>query len=172
MIITGIVNTADAIIAAWLPGTEGDGVADVLFGDFAPRGVLSHSWPKSMADVPINVGDAVYDPLYPYGFGLTFTATGVGHTTETVPNAFTLQQNFPNPFNPTTVVDYQVPVPGESKLVVYDMLGREVAVLMDEKKMPGKYSVTWNANGMASGVYFCRMTSGQFVSTRKMILMR
>jgi len=71
LILDEILHYSDAILAAWLPGTEGDGVADVLFGDFAPTGRLSHSWPRSMRQVPINVGDVPYDPLYPYGYGLT-----------------------------------------------------------------------------------------------------
>jgi beta-glucosidase len=72
MILDAILHDADAIVAAWLPGTEGAGVADVLFGDYAPTGRLSHSWPRSMAQIPINWGDAAYDPLYPYGYGLSY----------------------------------------------------------------------------------------------------
>jgi beta-glucosidase len=72
LILGEVARTADAIVAAWLPGTEGAGVADVLFGDFAPTGRLGHSWPRSMSQVPINVGDPGYDPLYPYGYGLTY----------------------------------------------------------------------------------------------------
>ena len=67
-----ILADADAILAAWLPGTEGGGVADVLFGDYAPTGRLSHSWPRRMAQVPLNWGDPVYDPLYSYGYGLSY----------------------------------------------------------------------------------------------------
>jgi beta-glucosidase len=70
MILGPVLEQADAVVAAWLPGTEGAGVADVLFGERAPKGKLPHSWPRSMAQVPINVGDAKYDPLFPYGFGL------------------------------------------------------------------------------------------------------
>jgi beta-glucosidase len=62
----------DALVAAWLPGSEGAGVADVLFGDRAPVGKLPHSWPRSADQIPINVGDADYDPLFPFGFGLTY----------------------------------------------------------------------------------------------------
>ncbi|HBB87714.1 MAG TPA: beta-glucosidase [Blastocatellia bacterium] len=72
MIINETLRQCDSFIAAWLPGTEGDGVADVLFGDYRPTGKLSFSWPRSMAQIPINVGDADYDPLFKYGFGLTF----------------------------------------------------------------------------------------------------
>ncbi|HET6978576.1 MAG TPA: glycoside hydrolase family 3 N-terminal domain-containing protein [Pyrinomonadaceae bacterium] len=70
IIIDKIVNKADALVAAWLPGTEGRGVTDVLFGDFGFVGKLSFSWPRSMDQIPINVGDKVYDPLFKYGFGL------------------------------------------------------------------------------------------------------
>jgi beta-glucosidase len=72
VILGEALNLSDAIVAAWLPGTEGDGVADVLFGDYKPAGKLSFSWPRSMTQVPINVGDQPYDPLFPYGFGLTY----------------------------------------------------------------------------------------------------
>ncbi|HLQ22716.1 MAG TPA: glycoside hydrolase family 3 N-terminal domain-containing protein [Gemmatimonadales bacterium] len=66
------LDMADALVAAWLPGSEGAGVADVLFGDYKPTGKLSFSWPRSTAQIPINVGDAKYDPQFPFGFGLTY----------------------------------------------------------------------------------------------------
>ncbi len=72
MIINTALKQSDAFIAAWLPGTEGEGVTDVLFGDYKPTGKLSHSWPKSMKQIPINVGDKNYDPLFSYGYGLTY----------------------------------------------------------------------------------------------------
>jgi len=72
MIINDILDKADAILAAWLPGTEGQGVADVLFGDYKPTGKLSFTWPRSMEQIPINIGDANYNPLFEYGFGLTY----------------------------------------------------------------------------------------------------
>ena len=61
-----------AVLVVWLPGSEGDGVADVLFGDYKPNGKLSHSWPRSSSQIPINQGDASYSPLFPYGFGLSY----------------------------------------------------------------------------------------------------
>jgi beta-glucosidase len=72
MIINDALAGCDSFVAAWLPGTEGQGVADVLFGDYRPTGKLSFTWPRSMAQIPINIGDANYDPLFKYGFGLTF----------------------------------------------------------------------------------------------------
>ncbi len=72
MIISDIIDYADAFVVAWLPGTEGQGVADVLFGDYNPTGKLSFTWPRSMEQIPINVGDADYDPLFEYNFGLSY----------------------------------------------------------------------------------------------------
>ena len=72
MIIDNVLDKADAFVAAWLPGTEGAGVADVLFGDYNPTGKLSFSWPRSMAQLPINWGDKNYDPLFKYGYGLSY----------------------------------------------------------------------------------------------------
>jgi beta-glucosidase len=60
------------VVAAWLPGTEGQGVADVLFGDYTPTGKLAFTWPRSADQHPINEGDAAYDPLFPFGFGLPY----------------------------------------------------------------------------------------------------
>jgi beta-glucosidase len=72
LIIDKVLDKCDAIVAAWLPGTEGRGVTDVLFGDFKPTGKLSVSWPRSMDEIPINVGDANYAPLFKFGHGLGF----------------------------------------------------------------------------------------------------
>jgi beta-glucosidase len=72
MIITDELADCNAFVAAWLPGTEGQGIADVLFGDYNFTGKLSHSWPRNMNQIPINYGDANYDPLFSYGFGLTY----------------------------------------------------------------------------------------------------
>ena len=72
LILGDVLDAASAVVAAWLPGTEGDGVADVLFGAYKPTGKLPCSWPANMSQIPINVGDAAYDPLFPFGFGLTY----------------------------------------------------------------------------------------------------
>ncbi len=72
LIIEPVLAACDAVVAAWLPGTEGQGVADVLFGDHRPTGKLSFSWPRTNAQLPVNVGDRPYDPLFKYGYGLTY----------------------------------------------------------------------------------------------------
>jgi beta-glucosidase len=72
MMLDQIITVADAIVVAWLPGTEAAGITDVLFGDVHPTGKLPHSWPRNMGQIPINYGDATYDPLFPYAYGLTY----------------------------------------------------------------------------------------------------
>ncbi|XP_068308659.1 uncharacterized protein [Pyrus communis] len=71
VVIQPFVPLIDTLVAAWLPGTEGQGVADVLFGDYGFTGKLSRTWFKTVDQLPMNVGDAHYDPLFPFGFGLT-----------------------------------------------------------------------------------------------------
>jgi hypothetical protein len=89
-----------------------------------------------------------------------------------LPVRTSLRQNYPNPFNPTTVVSYQLSVVSNVRIAVYDVLGREIGTLMDEVKQPGTYSVTWNAAGRPSGVYFCRMQAGNVQTAVKMVLMK
>ncbi|MEW5798414.1 MAG: T9SS type A sorting domain-containing protein [Bacteroidota bacterium] len=85
---------------------------------------------------------------------------------------FSLSQNFPNPFNPSTTISYDLPKSEFVTMKVYDMLGREVAVLLNEEKSAGSYTVEWNAHNAASGLYIARMRAGDFAKTIKMTLMK
>ena len=88
------------------------------------------------------------------------------------PEAFGLHQNFPNPFNPSTTIRYTVEVAGHVRLHVYDALGRTVATLVDRKQDSGEYSLVWHAEHVASGVYYCRLSSGSRNMTISMVLVR
>jgi hypothetical protein len=89
------------------------------------------------------------------------------------PTAFALHQNFPNPFNPSTVIAYDVPVSGHIKVEVYDASGRRVALLVDRKHSPGTYSLTFEAlPTFSSGVYYCRLTAGTFTQTLAMLFIK
>ena len=88
------------------------------------------------------------------------------------PFVFTLDQNYPNPFNPVTSIQYAIANKQFVKLIVYDVLGNEIAVLVNEEKPAGKYEVSWNASNLASGVYIYRLQSGLFVSSKKIMLLR
>jgi hypothetical protein len=99
--------------------------------------------------------------------------TGVEiNASNSVPSEFSLSQNYPNPFNPSTSFTYELSKAGFVSVKVYDLLGREVATLVNEFKQAGAYPATWNAVGFGSGVYFFKMQSGSFTATKKMILMK
>jgi hypothetical protein len=89
-----------------------------------------------------------------------------------IPTAYQLFQNYPNPFNPTTTIEFSLPERSFVKLTVYNALGQEVAVLVDEEKSPGKYTVTFDGSKLPSGVYFCRLHTGGFDDTREMVLVK
>ena len=110
--------------------------------------------------------------LYYDRISLAFSSTVGIDDPQRQPETFALEQNYPNPFNPKTVVSSQLSVASWVRLVVYDMLGREVAVLMDEYKTPGTYRIEFDGAKLASGVYICRMTAGSFAESIKMVLMK
>ena len=91
---------------------------------------------------------------------------------EPLPTAFVLSQNYPNPFNPTTMISFDIPKRSQVRLVVYDILGREVKTLVDEMKSPGRYTVNFDASALPSGVYLYRITAGSFVETKKLVLVK
>ena len=99
------------------------------------------------------------------------TLTALGGEAD-LPAAFALEQNYPNPFNPSTLIRYQLPEGSDVQLVVFDMLGREVSTLVNERKEAGVYDVRFDASGLASGLYFYRLKAGAFVQTRKLLLIR
>jgi len=86
--------------------------------------------------------------------------------------AFTLEQNYPNPFNPSTKIKYQIPVGGFVNLKVYDVLGNEIATLINQEKSAGSYNIEFNAFGIPSGIYFYTLKAANYIQTRKMILLK
>jgi hypothetical protein len=89
-----------------------------------------------------------------------------------IPNQFELGQNYPNPFNPTTNIEFSIPQTADVKLVVYNQLGQTVATLVNERLSANNYSVDWNAENLPSGIYFCRISAGDFSKTMKLMLMK
>ena len=107
-----------------------------------------------------------------YSINISGGITGIQNYDNLIPKIFSLSQNYPNPFNPSTTISYQIPVPGKVTLKIYDILGREVTTLVNKEQKAGNYKVNFDASRLASGVYFYRITAGQFVSVKKMILMK
>jgi len=102
----------------------------------------------------------------------TQTPTSVGHHDPTMPNEFSLDQNYPNPFNPSTQIRYQTAEIGHVTLKVYNVLGQEIAMLVNELKQPGGYTVQWDATRFPSGVYLCKLQAGSFVAVKKLLVIK
>jgi photosystem II stability/assembly factor-like uncharacterized protein len=110
------------------------------------------------------------------GLGLIVKFNGTLSTPSQVssvkPESYALSQNYPNPFNPSTVINYQIKESGNVKLEVFDMLGRKVSTLVDRALSAGSYQATFNAAQLSSGMYYYRLTSGNFLETKKMLLVK
>ncbi len=107
--------------------------------------------------------------------------TGISVNSEIIPSYYSLKQNYPNPFNPSTKINFSVPlfshggVPRMDRVVslkIYDILGKEIAVLINKELKPGSYEATWNASNYPSGVYFYKLESAQFSDVKKMLLIK
>jgi len=89
-----------------------------------------------------------------------------------VPNEFRLEQNYPNPFNPSTIIEYQLPANAFVVLKIFDVLGREVEILVNERQNAGNHSVQFNASNLLSGVYFYRLQAEEYFATKKLLLLK
>ena len=119
-----------------------------------------------------------FENTYPAAFaeGLNYIfndlPTGSEENLSTVPKEYQLEQNYPNPFNPSTTIKFTISDLRFTTLKVYDLLGREIATLVNEEKPVGSYEVKLDATSLPSGIYFYRLQAGSFVETKKMVLMK
>ncbi len=102
----------------------------------------------------------------------TFSYSNAINIEISTPREFALMQNYPNPFNPSTIISFQIPKSGLVSLKIYDVLGIEIATLLNEEKNPGKYEIDFNASYLSSGIYFYTLRAGNFISIKKMILIK
>jgi len=100
------------------------------------------------------------------------TPTAVPDEHKNIPRAFELKQNYPNPFNPSTTIRFDLPKSSFVALKIFDVLGREVTTLINEKRPAGKYAVEWNSKGLPSGIYLYQLNAGEFTETRKLVLQK
>ena len=100
------------------------------------------------------------------------TNIGIVNNNNQIPDKFSLSQNYPNPFNPVTNIKFQIPNLSNVSLIVYDMLGKKVTNLIDKQLNPGTYTVDWDASDFPSGVYFYKMTAGDFIEIKRMVLVK
>ncbi len=109
--------------------------------------------------------------------GLTLLGTGIaivstGDDNSVIPKEYSLSQNYPNPFNPVTRISYSLPQPGNVSIKIYDVLGNEVAILLNEEKSAGRYEVNWDAKNNPSGVYTYKLEAGEYIEVKKMVLLK
>jgi hypothetical protein len=142
-------------------------------GFVAGNGTSNVEHTYSYSDASISSGTYAYRLKQIDNSG-TFKYSSEAQITIAVPAVFALGQNYPNPFNPTTTIKYDIPVGtyGNTSIKVYDVVGREVATLVNETKEAGSYQVTFNASKLASGVYFYKLQAGSYSSVKKLVLMK
>jgi hypothetical protein len=161
-IVTGIYaldyNRRSLEWYAWYPYESQVGVGNVLNANFKCDVDLSNAGTDGLI-----IGDTRWTYEGP---------VGVAQQGELTPGVYSLNQNFPNPFNPSTDFTYEIAKAGLVSIKVYNVLGQVVSTLVNEFKQSGSYPATWNATGFSSGIYFYKMQSGSFTETKKMILMK
>jgi hypothetical protein len=177
--------------------TQADTFVIEVTGAVVEANDLTVSWPDSISRhgtgwtinsrTPASIGGVVKEMLVA-PFSHTFAATGnpqrfavikvgattvsVGRTGIQIPSEFRLGQNFPNPFNPTTSIRFDLPASGQVNLRVFNLLGQQVAELANGALAAGSYAVTFDGKDLASGVYLFRLDAGGATATRKMVLLR
>ena len=182
----GMMVRFDEVVAGPNPDDPSDfgewsfataGTEDFLRGDDASNGLAS----DFNASVPEGTELSFIQGVWWYSFGnyklvpealMDVGLPGVAVEDETLPGTFQLEQNFPNPFNPTTAITYAVPAAGHVTLEVFDLLGRSVSVLVDGVAGAGEYTVQFDAANLPSGMYLYRLTAGEQTSIRKMTLLK
>ena len=150
------------------------GADSVLKMNPADGSILAgYNMPGGSAQVYLDGMFWMYDQsdntLKAYALKTTGVSKGTGLR---IPTGFSLQQNYPNPFNPATMLSYQLPVDSYVTLKVYDVLGREVSALVNEKQNAGQFSEQWDATKMPSGVYFYTLQAGEYRATKRMLLLK
>jgi hypothetical protein len=178
--LNGSVNPNGFLTAAWF---EIDTSASLAFFESTPVQLLSSG--TTSQDVSYNQRNLAFNTQYFYRVvaqniaGMTkgsvrpfTTVTGIERLSDAVPTCYSLSQNSPNPFNPTTSVEFSLPKSDHVSLLVYNILGIQVGTLVDGVLRPGSHRRQWDARDLPSGVYFYRLVAGSFVETRKMLLLR
>jgi len=100
------------------------------------------------------------------------TIVGVSNQPEIIPGSFTIEQNYPNPFNPTTTIKYELPKAAHVILTVFDILGREVSVLVNDRRSAGVYEIKFDGSNLASGVYFYRLQAEDFIQSKRLLILK
>ena len=175
----GINMTGNDVIDAYGTVTTPEGtfpclrhksISNMLFGFFTITTCSYEFLDQNRTYASINTDETGNIPSY-VTYYQQASVTGISETPNLIPSDFQLSQNYPNPFNPSTTIPYQLPKASQVSLKIFNTLGEVVAVLVDEQKEAGHYQVQWTPR-VPSGVYFYRLQTGEFVDTKKMVLVR
>lgn len=170
--VLGLAGGAEPLLFYHVNGTGGvacAGYRGVFDGGTREGGVVTMGFPFETI-VNKGVRDTLMMQVFIYLGAVTPAAVDPWYPM--VPDRYALLQNFPNPFNPSTVIRFVLPALSRVRLSVFDLLGREVALVLDEERAAGEHSITFDAAGLASGVYFYRMVAGPFTGVRQMMVLQ
>ena len=168
--VTAIVLTAQDKLYA---STEKNGVFTTTTGATQWTSAAGGLSDLRLKDLVLGPGGYLYAISDSGALCRTTTAlVAVEAPTSVQPEMYSLHQNYPNPFNPSTVISFHLPVVSPVRLVVFDLLGREMAVLVNERREAGVHEITLDASRLSSGVYFYRLHAGDFVSTKRMVVLK
>jgi len=140
-------------------------------GYMLPQYATGPNDPHPNANATALVAPQLVNEVFDHSIGYE-SLFGIKKLGELIPEDYSLQQNYPNPFNPATNINFSIPKPGIVKLVVFDMIGREVSVPVNNFLIAGNYTFDFDASKLASGVYFYKMTSGDYTDVKKMMLVK
>jgi photosystem II stability/assembly factor-like uncharacterized protein len=169
------INDNTGFVVGSYPGIHGQIIRTTNNGINWSLGVIPTIYGYKLNDLWATNTNSIYAVG---AYGLIIKSTNGGNTfgvvsiNENIPNNFFLSQNYPNPFNPNTNIRYELPKNSFVKIVVFDLLGREIKTLVNEKQSPGTYNVSFDASTYPSGVYFYRLSTDDFSETKKMILLK
>jgi endoglucanase len=168
----GITEPVPGLLAGGPEQGRSDAVLQAKFTSLTPPALIYTDEEGSYASNEIAINwnaPLVFVAGY---FAAEGSGTGIGLRKERQPNDFQLHQNYPNPFNPNTTISYQLPADNHVSLAVYDILGKKVSTLVNEIQSRGTYSVEFDSGDLASGLYFYNMQAGNFVGSKKMMLIK
>jgi len=187
---THVILFGGAVGFNYSPNTLTVNVGDTVRwqGDFPIHPLSSTTIPAGAASWSVSSGTVFSYPVaiagtydyrcdFHFAFGMVgsfdaSTPTGVISNRSELPLDPSLQQSYPNPFNPTTTIQFSIPEATHVTLRVFDVLGQEIVTLVNEKREAGRYDVEYNASGLSSGAYFYRLQAGDFVQTKRLILLK
>jgi hypothetical protein len=168
----GSVEAVTGLWGAYIPNSLANGVRRIELRDVDNNIVAYNTDEDGVWSSGANTVNPTGGTTTPIVITSTDASLPVEENTINTVSKFSLSQNYPNPFNPSTVINYQLPKEGHVTLKVYDIIGKEVATLVNETKEAGSYQITFNASKLSSGIYFYSLSAGSFLSVKKMMVLK